>query len=78
MSKTVWHKGPPPSVGWWPASVCEDSTCIRWWNGKWWSTPCYKNTLLVNVAVKAKMKSVQGPFIYWAKRPANWPARSRT
>lgn len=35
MTKRQWHSGPPPSVGWWPASVCEDPEAIRWWDGVW-------------------------------------------
>ena len=36
---TKWHKGPPPSVGWWPASFCGGLDSYRWWNGKKWSVP---------------------------------------
>lgn len=35
----VWHKGPPPSEGWWPASSSAE-LCIwdlRFWNGEFWS-----------------------------------------
>lgn len=35
--KHKWHKGPPPSIGWWPASVQRDPEAIRWWNGHIWS-----------------------------------------
>jgi hypothetical protein len=35
---TTWHKGPPPSIGWWPAGIFRDATILRWWNGKSWST----------------------------------------
>ena len=32
-----WHKGPPPHVGWWLASVnCLDHIW-RWWDGVAWS-----------------------------------------
>lgn len=37
MSKPKWHKGAPPSIGWWPASSSEDLNDIRWWDGKLWS-----------------------------------------
>ena len=33
----TWHKGPPPSVGWWPASVARDPRALRWWDGTCWS-----------------------------------------
>ena len=32
-----WHKGPPPHVGWWNASVGQSPTCWRWWDGVQWS-----------------------------------------
>lgn len=36
----VWRKGPPPSIGWWPADhELRDPQCIRWWDGVGWS--CY-------------------------------------
>ena len=35
----IWHSGPPPSVGWWPASKRGDPTVLRWWNGSNWSLP---------------------------------------
>ncbi len=37
MSNRVWHKGPPPYVGWWNASDCHNHNSWRWWNGKYWS-----------------------------------------
>lgn len=37
MTKRTWHKGPPPSVGWYNASVQSASDVWRWWNGKHWS-----------------------------------------
>jgi hypothetical protein len=26
----VWHKGPPPHVGWWCSAICGDVTYWRW------------------------------------------------
>ena len=37
MGKIVWHKGPPPHVGWWNASAGRNPDVWRWWNGKHWS-----------------------------------------
>jgi hypothetical protein len=34
--KPGWHRGPPPEIGWWPASTACDPNSIRWWNGKRW------------------------------------------
>ena len=37
MSTRVWHKGPPPHVGWWNAGVMEVEDFWRWWDGRVWS-----------------------------------------
>lgn len=39
----IWHKGPPPHIGWWNASIDPTKVfnhandCWRWWNGRCWS-----------------------------------------
>lgn len=33
----VWHKGPPPHIGWWNASLHFDLNAWRWWDGENWS-----------------------------------------
>lgn len=33
----TWRSGPPPEVGWWPASVLRDPNWIRHWDGEHWS-----------------------------------------
>lgn len=75
MSK--WHKGPPPSVGWWPASVCKDPNAIRWWNGYWWSLTCRPSTPAA-FAASAASHPTGATDIEWMDRPDSWPARSRT
>lgn len=35
--KLVWHKGPPPHIGWWNASAFEFEHIWRWWDGQAWS-----------------------------------------
>ena len=37
MTSRTWHKGPPPHVGWWNASLMNDSKAWRWWDGRYWS-----------------------------------------
>jgi hypothetical protein len=37
MNKTKWHKGAPPSIGWWPAGLYQKLDLVRWWNGEYWS-----------------------------------------
>lgn len=38
----VWRSGPPPSIGWWNASISKSPDVWRWWNGKFWSRPAYQ------------------------------------
>lgn len=38
---TKWHKGPPPSIGWWPAGITKQIDLLRWWNGEYWSVPVW-------------------------------------
>lgn len=33
----TWSSGPPPEIGWWPASFTKDPRSLRYWNGQWWS-----------------------------------------
>jgi hypothetical protein len=76
---TTWHKGPPPSIGWWPASSCRDPQYFRWWNGKNWSIACTKNDSTADAAMNATYPArVLADYIEWTERPASWPERSRT
>jgi hypothetical protein len=77
MSKK-WHSGPPPSVGWWPASMVRDEDVFRWWNGLHWSAPAQSSHTAEYAAAQARVKSHWEPGIEWQHRPASWPARSRT
>lgn len=55
MTKRTWHSGPPPSVGWWPASAFGDPESIRWWDGVRWSAttwPHYKAAQAAGYAEK--------------------------
>ena len=75
---TTWHKGPPPSIGWWPASNYRNPDILRWWNGEWWSCGCVANYSAQTAASSAAQKSRFQDDIEWADRPAWWPERSRT
>ena len=75
---TTWHKGPPPSIGWWPASTARDPSIFRWWNGKWWSCGCVARYSAQTAAGSAAQKSRYQNDIKWTDRPASWPERSRT
>lgn len=76
----IWHSGPPPSQGWWPASYSKDNNVYRWWNGITWSIACtrdYTPRAAASVATRAVHIADAGR-IYWRARPSNWPARSKT
>ena len=78
MTKLIWHSGPPPSIGWWPASLNKKPDSIRWHDGKDWSIAAFP-WFSVNVASEsAKIKSNCQHAIKWTTRPASWPLRSRT
>ena len=75
----VWHSGPPPSIGWWPASVGEDFDCLRWWNGKQWSMAVYAGASPEMLNLLAACPAQTHPFVIrWAYRPSNWPKESYT
>ena len=35
-----WRSGPPPEIGWWPASTSRDPDALRFWDGLCWSVLC--------------------------------------
>lgn len=74
---TQWFEGPPPSVGWWPASRMRLSSTLRWWNGVCWSQPAYSNYTRTYVARIANTPATNCG-IEWTHRPKNWPKRSMT
>ncbi len=73
-----WHKGPPPSVGWWPASTCKDVNDLRWWNGEWWSHLAPPDMTATQAAQAAWYANPYQLHIEWTDRPADWPERSKT
>lgn len=77
----TWRKGPPPSIGWWPASYSKDNNIFRWWNGTVWSLPCTRKFTAERAgrtAARAAHALWTSDHIYWRPRPSNWPERSRT
>jgi hypothetical protein len=75
---TTWHKGPPPSIGWWPASTCRDPESLRWWDGKGWSHPADITFNAQQAGAAARKKEKYLEYIEWTDRPASWLERSRT
>lgn len=76
MTKRVWHKGPPPHVGWWNASTINDPNCWRWWDGKRWSISVSDLTSLGFAALYAKEPATQDiqEMIEWNDY---WPKNAR-
>jgi hypothetical protein len=73
-----WRKGPPPSIGWWPASYGRNLNALRWWDGEWWSANVSPRRTAKHAARLAKRKAEWQEKIEWTDRPANWPERSKT
>jgi hypothetical protein len=65
MSKGKWNGGPPPAVGWWPASRNRVYGPYRWWDGKIWSLPAWRGDSLETVAQYAATPSENQKGIWW-------------
>jgi hypothetical protein len=78
MSKQKWFSGPPPSVGWWPASMNQDDSVLRWWDGECWSRAAWRGHDAQQAERVAEHKSPMPVYIEWTDRPKSWPKRSRT
>jgi hypothetical protein len=76
-TKTKWFSGPPPSVGWWPASVARNHGYLRWWDGHEWSWSCLPGFTRSDIDYRSARKSISED-IEWTHRPKNWPKRSKT
>jgi len=48
--KIKWHKGPPPHIGWWVASLCGYEKSWRWWDGVAWSHSALPTSPINSVA----------------------------
>lgn len=78
MSKK-WHSGPPPSIGWWPASMRKRPHTYRWWDGRRWSFAAYCYDSKDDAAMSASIYTPErAEQICWQTRPSDWPERSRT
>lgn len=63
-----WHKGSPPSIGWWPASCAGNIKAIRWWDGKRWSITASPENTAKEAEHISKTKDFLDENIRWAKR----------
>ncbi len=66
-----WNSGPPPGIGWWPASVNRWEDMIRWWDGKVWSE-AITSTYTSEEAGAAASKIGEQRGIEWTERPKSW------
>ena len=75
-----WFSGPPPSIGWWPASRYSDLSFneIRWWSGYAWSYDCYAVYSAKSAGEWAELKAPDQEQILWTHRPESWPEWSKT
>lgn len=81
MKDNKWHKGPPPSIGWWPANAIRDDELISWWDGKRWSRSYHKarnSTFINNMFCMYPLRIQNLNLIEWKHRPDSWPERSKT
>ena len=66
---TKWRSGPPPSIGWWPASTSRWASVLRWWDGQRWSRGAHShNGKDVAMAVAMKPPDVDPSLIKWTDR----------
>lgn len=69
-----WHKGPPPHVGWWNASVNRDPESWRWWDGLEWSMAAFPEDEERVAAREAFAKTTTNSLIEWT---TYWPKNAR-
>jgi len=76
MTERVWHKGPPPHIGWWNASAFQDPSCWRWWDGNIWSIDApdfISSRFAASCAKEPATQGIQG-VIEWTNY---WPKGAR-
>lgn len=74
MSKRVWHKGPPPHVGWWNANWFKYNDFWRWWDGQHWSFSFSPETPIEHLEQKAHVIDPGASGIEWTHY---WPKNAR-
>jgi hypothetical protein len=65
VEERVWHKGPPPFVGWWNASSMKIGTLWSWWDGEQWSNCVMDNMDETYAGVQAYCKNENQETIMW-------------
>ena len=71
MRKRIWHKGPPPHIGWWNASPSRIKNEWRWWNGfcwSWFAREYYSGKMAAEIAdVRSEITTLIKWTDYWPK-----------
>jgi len=80
VGKGPWRAGPPPGVGWWPASTVRFSDEVRWWDGHTWSVGALADYSREFAAWRAgiKVPDFVVPRIRWRQRADWWSDRSKS
>ena len=64
-----WRSGPPPEIGWWPASTWRNPEELRYWNGEHWSFSCEARENRASAAESAREPTSFDPgAIRWTDR----------
>ncbi len=74
MTDRVWHKGPPPHVGWWNASRSGNTSVWRWWDGRRWSMEVWDDESGRRAKKLAKVEAPEQFTIEWSDY---WPENAR-
>lgn len=63
--KVQWFSGPPPAVGWWPASTNQMLNCYRWWDGLAWSIYAARADSKAEASYCAAFKTTNQLLMRW-------------
>ena len=67
----IWRSGPPPEIGWWPASSRRgrpNPGWLRYWDGKAWSVGDSSRQTAEVAALDAGVREQGQDNIFWTDR----------
>jgi len=68
-SEVSWRFGPPPEVGWWPATWAGTTELIRFWNVDEWSDLAYHYSFTKDsIPPIEEMEFINSPYMMWTDR----------